>query len=457
MVDRSPTLLVVDDDADFVSAMARDLRALGYESLGVTSLRDCRAALEEHFIDLLLIDEQLGRESGTSFLRELKKGHPGLTAVIVSGHADLGLALKAMRSGAADLLPKPFTRNELGSSVQHALADSQLARETRHHRWYAQKEARFPEIVGESSAIRQVQDLIRRAGSVNSGVVIEGESGTGKDLVAMAIHSASPRRHQPLVARNLASVTPELVGAELFGSRRGAFTGAEDRAGVFEAANGGTLFLDEIGDAPLPVQSTLLRVLEARKVARLGDTKERAVDVRLIVATNRNLLEEVGAKRFREDLYHRLGAMHILIPPLRQRVQDIDRIAGFLLERQNAEQGRAIKGFDDAALAVLRQYRWPGNVRELRNVVEAAVIYCDGDTIGLSDLRIRSAPSTSKGLDEVLDLAYDSALNEFECRYFDRVVERANGNKTAAARLSGLERSVLYRHLKRLKRAVADE
>jgi two-component system, NtrC family, response regulator GlrR len=456
MTSRTPRILVVDDEADFVAALMRDLTSLGYATAGVTSLRECRTALEDQFVDLLLLDEQLGRESGTDFLGELRSAYPGLAAVIVSGHADLELALKAMRHGAGDVLPKPFTREQLETTVVRALDNSELARHTRYHRWYAHREARFPEIVGVSEAIRQVQGLIRRAASVNSGVVIQGESGTGKDLIAMAIHGASRRRHQTLVTRNIAAIPADLVGAELFGSKRGAFTGAEERVGLFEAANNGTLFLDEIGDAPAPVQATLLRVLEARKVSRLGEVRERTVDVRLIVATHRNLQQEVQSGRFREDLFHRLGAMHIQVPPLRERVEDIEPIAEFLLERQNADQGKTIHGFERGALDVLRRHDWPGNVRELRNVIEGAVIYCDTDRIHPADLRIL-AIGTRQGLDAILEREYLDAQNEFECRYFDRAIERASGNKSAAARLAGLERSVFYGHLRRLRRDTSDE
>lgn len=452
---RSVTVLVVDDEVDFVGAVVRRLEGFGYRAIGVTTLRECRAALDNHFVDLVLLDERIGRELGTDFLGELKDEHPGLTAVVVSGHADLELALKSMRHGAADLLPKPFDEAALRATVERSLAHSNLVRQTRYHRWYAQKEGRFPEIVGQSGAIRAVQESIRRAAGVNAGVVIHGESGTGKDLVASAIHAASRRRHQPLVTRNIAALPNELIAGELFGSKRGAFTGAEERVGVFEAAHGGTLFLDEIGDAPLPVQATLLRAIEARKVARLGEVRERDIDVRLIVATHRNLLEEIGAGRFREDLYHRLGALHIQLPPLRERVEDVQTIAEFLLQRQNAEQGKAIRGFDPAALEMLRRHDWPGNVRELRNVVESAVIYCDSDTIRPVDLGMLSM-QRRKGLDAVLEWEFTEAQNEFERRYFDRALERANNNKAAAARLSGLERSVFYGHLRRLKRDVSE-
>jgi DNA-binding NtrC family response regulator len=451
MVARVETLLLVDDEPDFVAGMARHLTRVGYETLTATTLAECRAILEERFVDLVLLDERLGREFGTRYLVELRKSHAGLAAVIVSGHADLDLALKAMRAGAVDVLPKPFTDVLLIETVRRALAESQLTREARHHRWHAGRDARFPEIVGESDAMRKLIDTVRRVASTNSTVLIQGESGTGKELIARAIHAASPRRYRSLVCQNVGAMPSTLIESTLFGVRKGAFTDAKaDRAGLFETANQGTLFLDEIGDAPAEVQVRLLRVLEQRTVTRLGDSSERPVDVRLIAATNHDLKADVDAKRFRADLYYRLNVVRINVPPLRERTEDIEPLAAYLLAQQNKEQGRAIKGFDRDSLEKLRRYRWPGNVRELRNVIEAAVIHTQGEIIQPANLHLDADHRESSGLDSALELPFRDAIIEFEQHYFGRLLEKTNGNKKNAAELAGIDRTVLHAHLRKL-------
>ncbi len=293
--------------------------------------------------------------------------------------------------------------------------------------------------------------MVALVAPTNSTVLIQGESGTGKELIARAIHAASPRRRQPMVSRNVAAMPLTLIESTIFGVRKGAFTDAKfDQPGLFEVAGGGILFLDEIGEAPLEVQVRLLRVLESRTVIRLGDTIERHIDVRLIVATNRDLKADVDAKRFRSDLYYRLNVVRIQIPPLRERLEDIEPLAKFLLAQQNKDQGKTIRGFDPAAIDKLHQYRWPGNVRELRNVVEFAVIHCQDDLIHAGNLHLDPSEESPAALDGVLDLPFREATAEFEQRYFDRLLQRTNGNKTKAADLAEIDRTVLHAHLRKL-------
>ncbi len=444
-------ILVVDDEPDFVEGVRGKLQRAGFHSLGANSLGEARRALEENCVDLMLIDEWLGRDTGTRFLGEIRLSHPGLPAVLISGHADLEMALKAMRAGVTDMLPKPFTGDELLEAVRRTLQDTALVREARRHRWYAARDAGMTEIVGQSLAIQKLIATIRRIAATDSTVLIEGESGTGKELVARAIHAASPRKHREMVAENFGSVTQTLIESTLFGSKKGAYTGSDaDRPGLFEIAQGSTLFLDEIGEATPEVQMRLLRVLEERTVTRIGDTRTRPVDVRLIAATNKDLKQATDEGGFRADLYYRLSVLRIQVPPLRERPEDIEPIANHLLSELNRKQKRRIKGFDRKALEKLKQYNWPGNVRELRNVIEAAVvIYAESETILAEDLVLDRA--TDGRFEQVLESPYREAVTEFDRRYFRRLLRRANGNKSRAAELAGIDRTNLYKHLERAR------
>jgi len=442
-------ILVVDDEPDFVRGVRDTLARAGYQSLGANDLAEARRLLDENCVDLLLIDEWLGRETGTRFLCEVRVTEPGLPSVIMSGHADLEMALKAMRAGAIDMLPKPFTGEELVETVGRNLGETALVREARRHRWYANRNAVMTEIVGQSPATQKLVEGIRRVASTDSTVLIQGESGTGKELVARAIHAASPRKHRDMVSENFGSLTPTLVEAALFGVKKGAYTGADaDRPGLFEVANGSTLFLDEVGEMPPEVQVRLLRVLEERTVTRLGETKPRKVDVRLIGATHKDLREETESGNFRSDLYYRLNVLRLNVAPLRERPEDIEPIARHLLADLNRKQSRRIKGFDAKAIEKLRQHHWPGNVRELRNVVESAVVYADTDWIGADDLDIDRRGYGGR-FESALELPHQEAIGEFNKRYFRRLLQRADGNKSRAAEMAGIDRTNLYKHLKR--------
>jgi DNA-binding NtrC family response regulator len=285
----------------------------------------------------------------------------------------------------------------------------------------------------------------------NSTVLIQGESGTGKELIARAIHEASPRRRKPMVSVNMAAITPEMIEAELFGAARGSYTGSvSDRIGYFEEANGSTLFLDEIGDAPLNVQVRMLRALEERTVTRVGETRPRKVDVRLVAATNRNLSKEVQSGKFRGDLFYRLNVVPVVIPPLRERVEDIEPIARHLLSRFSRGNGNCVRGFAPEAMSKLRQYSWPGNVREMRNVVELAVLMAKGPLVTAANLRLEPEAEAVEEWHELLDQPLDQATSAFEMRYFQRLLQRAEGNKTRAGELAGRDRTTIYSYLKKL-------
>jgi DNA-binding NtrC family response regulator len=443
-------ILVIDDDPDFVEGIRLTLERAGYTVLGAGNLPDARQMLQEHCIDLLLVDESLGRESGVRFLSEIRAIESGLPSVVISGHADLEMALKAMRAGAIDMLPKPFGGEELVDTVQRNLADSEIVRMVRRNRWYAARHAEMGGIIGQSPALCKLVETIRRVAPTDSTVLIQGESGVGKELVARAVHMASPRRHREMVAENFGSLSQTLLESTLFGSRRGAYTGADsDRPGLFEIAHGSTLFLDEIGESTPEVQVRLLRVLEERTVTRMGDSKPRQVDVRLIAATNRDLKHESDSGRFRADLYYRLNVIRLQIPPLRDRAEDIEPIAKHLLSELNRRQKRKIKGLDRSAIQKLQRHHWPGNVRELRNVIEFGVITADSDWITAEDLVLDRDSVTHSKFDPMLELTYRDAMSEFDRRYFRRLIQRANGNKSRAAELAGIDRTNIYKHLEK--------
>jgi DNA-binding NtrC family response regulator len=447
----SETVLVVDDEENFVTLTVGVLDRAGYDALGATSLSEASERLKQHFVDLILIDERLGRDSGVRFLGEIREQHPGLTGIVVSAGADLTLAQRAMRVGAVDILAKPVAEEDLLATTRRVLDSTDLIREARRNRWIAERTARPPEIVGNSRAIRDVLETVGRVAASSSSVLIQGESGTGKELIALAIHQASPRRHKPIVSVNMAAIPPEMIEAELFGAARGSYTGSvTERKGYFEEANGSTLFLDEIGDAPLKVQVRLLRALEERQITRVGETRPRKIDIRLIAATNSNLSRDIQSGKFRSDLFFRLSVVPIAVPPLRERVEDIEPIANHLLSRFARENRRSIRGFEPEALRTLRQYSWPGNVRELRNVVERAVVLAKGSLLTSSDLLLEQDGQARAEWHELLDQPLDGASAAFERRYFERLMQRADGNKTKAADLAGRDRSTIYTYLKKL-------
>ena len=449
---RRPTILHIDDDAEFRELFTEPLRRAGYETAGADTLAEAREILGRVFVDLLLVDERLGRDSGIEFLREVRNTAPGLGALVLSGHADYEMAARAMESGALGILSKPLSPAVLIEKACGALRNSELAREARYQRWYAAHETGFPEIVGRSAPILKVLESVRKAAPSIATVLIQGESGTGKELIARAIHGASPRRGQKFIGINLAAIPRELVESTLFGHRRGSFTGATlDAIGMFEAADRGTLFLDEIGEASPEAQVRLLRALEERTITRVGEHTARRVDVRLIAATNRDLVREVEEKRFREDLYYRLQVVVIEMPPLRERQEDIELLAVNMLSQQNRQQGKHIEGFEPAAMRKLRAYRWPGNVRELRNAIENAVIHEEGRLIGEDNLSLRRATRGAHEATAFLEGGYREAVREFNRLYFGRLLQRAVNNKTEAARLAGLDRTSLHDHLRKLE------
>jgi len=448
---RKTSLLILDDNSDVAEAAAAELAKAGYETVASTSVPKAQKLVAERFFDLLVLDEQIdgSKLTGTEFLLECRRRHPGLSAIIVTGHATIKGAVRAMQAGALDLLQKPIDRSELVSAVQRALQKSLLDREVR----FLKAGVGGPgDVTAASEAMKQVLELKARVAPTNVTVLLEGESGTGKERLAHSIHASSLRRSAPFVAANCAAIPEQLLESALFGHAKGAFTGALSAGvGFFESARGGTLFLDEVGDMPLQAQTRLLRVLQEKKVTRVGETKEVPVDVRIIAATNKDLSEETRAGRFREDLFYRLNVARIFIPSLRSRREDIPPLA-FQLAKTHAEQmGKHVHSISHEAMERLVSYDWPGNVRELSNVLEMAVLYADGEEIGADCLKF--GKDVDRAPESLFQLPWRKARAMFGKRYFQCLLAANGGDVSKTARSARVNRSVIYKHLPTSARA----
>jgi two-component system, NtrC family, nitrogen regulation response regulator NtrX len=447
-------ILIVDDEAGVRSSLSGILADEGYlvEAMesGETGLR----ALEARRYDLLLLDVWLPGMDGLEALARARTLDPDIPVVMISGHGSIETAVKAVRMGAQDFVEKPLSLEKILLVVKNALRQRRLEAENRalklqvEHRWV---------MVGEGPAIEGLRADIARAAPSNGRVLIFGENGTGKELVARNIHAQSLRAQGPFVEVNCAAIPEELIESELFGHTRGAFTGALlPKKGKFELADGGTLFLDEVGDMTLKTQAKVLRVLQEQRVEPVGGTASVAVDVRVIAATNKNLEEEIRQARFREDLFFRLNVIPFHVPPLRERRGDVALLTRHFLAQISAEYGRRPKEVGAAALSALEAYAWPGNVRELRNVVERLVIMTPGDRIDRDHLpasfgaAAAPAPGTPSAVpdrpDDFPSLA--DAREDFEKRYIWRKYQECGGNMSRTAEALQVERSNLYRKMK---------
>ncbi len=391
-------ILVVEDERAIQLALSALLGRVGYEVCVAASGDDALARLDEDgAFDLVLTDLALGSgASGLDVLRAAKRRRPETAVVMITAHGSEKIAVEAMKAGAEDYVPKPFDNDEIRLVVQRALERTRLAREHRLLLERVERDFGFESLIGSGPAMRRVFATIQKVAATDLTVLVRGDSGTGKEGVAQALHQRSERRGRPFVAVNCAAISPQLVESELFGHEKGAFTGADrSRQGRFEAADGGTIFLDEIGDMAPETQAKVLRVLEERSCERVGGTKTVEVDVRVVAATHRKLEAEVRAGRFREDLYYRLRVLEIELPPLRERREDVPALALRFLEQVNERLGRGPQRIAEGALAALARHDWPGNVRELRNAVEQAAVLAAGERIEEADLRLGGAPANA--------------------------------------------------------------
>ncbi len=445
------TLLVVDDEPQILRAVAGVLQDEGFEVLtapdGETALKMVAAETP----DLVLLDIALPGLDGLEALTELKRQHPLLPVIMVSAYGSVENAVKATRLGAFDFIEKPPNADKILLSVRNALEWARLAEENRRLR---QQRAPVKEIIGESAAISRLREKLALVAPTNAAVLIIGENGTGKELVARALHALSRRAHQPLVEVNCAAIPEDLIESELFGHEKGAFTGASSRRrGKFDLAHEGTLFLDEIGDMSLKTQAKILRILEEQRFERVGGGRPIQVDVRVLAATNKNLEEEIAKGGFREDLYHRINVIPLSVPPLRERREDIPLLAAHFLQELSQENGAPAKTFTPAALEALAAMPWPGNVRELKNFVFRLAILSPFNLVDVADLPLAASGQEPAAdydfIDPFLQVpSFREARALFEKQFLRRKLSECKGNVSLLAEKIGLERSHLYRKLK---------
>src|SRR5436309_9141930 len=424
-----PTILIVDDEPGVRTALTGVLRDEGYEVETVGSGEACLERVTRGGVDLIVLDVWLPGMDGLATLSRLRERQVDAQVVLISGHGNIESAVRAIKMGAFDFVEKPLSLEKTVLVVRNALRQRLLEIENVALR---ARVDRHETTVGESYTIRQLREQVAMAAPTNGRVLIYGENGTGKELVARTIHALSRRRHAAFVEVNCAAIPEELIESELFGHVRGAFTGAvSDRRGKFEAADGGTIFLDEIGDMSLKTQAKVLRVLQEQTMEPVGGTARIKVDARVLAATNKDLPAEIRAGRFREDLYFRLNVIPIFVPPLRDRQEDLPMLADHFMAEFAREYGRRVKSFDPGARSVLQQYPWPGNVRELRNVIERLMIMVPGETIGSTDLSfldpgaLQRAPSTEPAAERQ---TLHEARDQFERDVILRTLAEQQGN-----------------------------
>ncbi len=450
-----PAILIVEDEAKMRRLLELNLGEDGFTTLSAGDAEAGLKLLRENPVDLVLTDLKLPGMNGLEFLQAVKRQNAALPVVVMTAFGTVETAVEAMKAGASDYVLKPFSLAEMRMVVRKELDVRNLREENRSLREALGKRYAHPNIVARSAKMQETLATVERVAPTNATVLLGGESGVGKDLIARAIHEKSRRATGPFVKINSTAIPENLLESELFGYEKGAFTGAAaSKPGKFELADKGTLFLDEIGDVPPATQVKLLRVLQEREFERLGGTKTIKVDVRLVAATNRNLRAALEQGTFREDLYYRLNVVPIDIAPLRERKEDIPELVNLFVSRFAGDSGKPVEGISPEAMKVLVNYHWPGNVRELQNIIERACALAKGTTIEVTDIHLDSNPA--KGADAGNHfLPAGLTLEQWEDEMIQEALRRAHGNKSQAARLLGLSRNALRYRLSKI--GIADE
>jgi two-component system response regulator HydG len=447
-------VLVIDDNANFAATMAETLERVGYECVVATSGREGARLIAQDEFDVILTDLKMADLDGLAIVRLAKESLPEAEVVVITGFGDVKTAVEAIKQGASNYLTKPPDRDELRAIVEKAASRVRVARANRELQRQLDEKFGFEGVIGNSPLMHDLIKKLQAIAPTNATVLIQGETGTGKELVAHAIHNNSPRKSKPFIALNCTALNENLLDAELFGHEAGAFTGAErQRKGRFEAANGGTLFLDEVGDMPLPLQAKLLRVLENNEIVRVGSNDPIKVNVRVVSATHHDLDAAVAGGTFRQDLFFRLNRLKVRLPPLRERREDIPLLTARFIKEFNDQHGKAVVGVAEPLRKAMAAYEWPGNVRELRNFIEGMVVLDTDGTLGLDDVQEEdrtkvlgrtpaSSPSHLVG----------RPLAEVERYYTEQALALTQGNREESAKLLGIGERTLYRKIVEWKR-----
>ncbi|UGU14414.1 sigma-54 dependent transcriptional regulator [Sinomicrobium kalidii] len=435
---RRENILIVDDDIHILELVQRHLQSMNYHTYKAVSVKEAVSILKDAVINLLVTDLKMPGVDGFQLIRYTEEHYPDMPVLVVTGYISTKNALNIGKSGVVDYLIKPFTKDELRAAVTKSLESSGKSTEReKRPATINTGNAAYGELIGKSEAFERVRDIIDRVKDNRATVLIQGESGTGKELIARAIHYSGRFSREPFVAVNCGAIPESLLESELFGYEKGAFTGAsENRMGFFQAANKGTIFLDEIGNASPQVQNGLLRVLQEKEVTGVGARKPQKIELRVIAATNSDLRELVRHKKFREDLYYRLTVVEVNVPPLRERKADIPLLAEKYVRKYGVEYKDRLLSLVPEAMDVLLRYHWPGNIRELENVIQRAVIMCDGQ------IELRDLPDTLKFKIDFPEDAFVS-LAEMEKQYIHKVLRAVDNNKTRAAEILGIDRKTL--------------
>jgi DNA-binding NtrC family response regulator len=461
-----PAILIVEDEPKMLRLLELNLTEEGYTTHTASDAETGLNTLRQEKIDLVVTDLKLPGMDGLEFLQAVKRADARIPVIVMTAYGTVETAVEAMKAGASDYVLKPFSLEEMKLIVRKELDVHDLREENRSLREALGKRYEFKNIVARSGKMQEVLATVERVAPTNSTVLLGGESGAGKDLIARAIHQHSRRASGPFIKINCTAIPENLLESELFGYEKGAFTGAvSSKPGKFELADKGTIFLDEIGDVPGTIQVKLLRVLQDRDFERLGGTKTLKVDVRVVAATNQDLRAALEQGTFREDLYYRLNVVPINIPPLREHKEDVPYLVDHFIERFVRESGKPIKGITPAAQKMLMEFHWPGNVRELENIIERAVALSAGDMLDVADIRLDLSPSRPGGAD-IAAFALSAGgttafpppgvtLEQFEDEMIKEALHRAGGNKSQAARLLGLSRNALRYRLSKM--GVPDE